>query len=267
MKFSDFLKKLKTKYLCSNKGASIILSLVIFLAAAMVSLVIVNAALTNAQRIQAQKNHEQDYLMLSSSASMLKNMLVGCGVEVNTISYREYDNKNNEWGKVVTEPVHEVAFKANEDAAAPVVPENIKEQLMAMINDSITDDSLIIKPDFVTKKYFSTEITLTGAVGVLPIKTDWYLENKKDVYTIIVILKTEADDDARKGKIGYNNVASFQTVIFEIGKPRSTQKTEHVNAGAADERLVTKNTKLYSLESCIVSSGLDIDNEEIRNNY
>lgn len=267
------IKTKTTKYLSSNKGASIILSLVIFLAAAMVSLVIVNAALTNAQRIRAQKHHEQAYLMLSSTASMLETMLSECSVDAVTTKYREYDTVNDEWGALITPPSSEgnpnpkVEFKVGDDASVQNVPGVLKTQLEEVVKEALNERLLPVPPTKTTKKMFSMSVSLNGS-GVEPIDSDWYFENDKGVFSIIVVLKSKADEDDRIGKIGYNNIASYQTVIFKSGSSKITKKNRHEDAaGAEKEKLITEETESILFDSCVVNSGLDTDNEEIKSNY
>lgn len=78
-------KSLKTK-LSSRSGASILIALLLFLVAAMVSAVIISAAITALKSVHSSIENEQDYLNVSSAARLVGQGLsdTQCNVEITT---------------------------------------------------------------------------------------------------------------------------------------------------------------------------------------
>ena len=66
------------KKLNDNRGASIVVALVVFMIAALFSMVIVNAALNNAQRIRRQRYERQAMLAVASAAPIVERIFGGC---------------------------------------------------------------------------------------------------------------------------------------------------------------------------------------------
>lgn len=71
------MKSIREK-LNSNSGASILIALILFLVAAMVSAVVISAALSGAQAVYSDKTeNEQDYLNVSSAARIIGKSIEG----------------------------------------------------------------------------------------------------------------------------------------------------------------------------------------------
>lgn len=68
------MKQVKAK-LHSQRGVSILFALLLFLVASMVSVVILDAAVTSAYRIHDDREEEQQYLAVSSAGTLLRDVL------------------------------------------------------------------------------------------------------------------------------------------------------------------------------------------------
>lgn len=66
-----------TERLRSQRGATMLMALLLFLVAAMVSAVIISAALTGTKRVTDDYTYEQSYQTVSSAASFFSDTLVG----------------------------------------------------------------------------------------------------------------------------------------------------------------------------------------------
>ncbi len=77
----------------SRRGASLIYALLLFLVASMVSVLILNASTTAVQRLNDDREREQEYLLLSSAARLFKKALEKSSVTITTTE-KEYFNGN-----------------------------------------------------------------------------------------------------------------------------------------------------------------------------
>ncbi len=64
-----------TRKLKRKNGASLVMAMLAFLVVTMVSLVIVSAAITNAKRIEKEREYEQTYLLAQSIAEVLRDSI------------------------------------------------------------------------------------------------------------------------------------------------------------------------------------------------
>ena len=106
-------KRILSKRLRSQKGASVVFAIVGFMFAAMISLVVVNAAYSAAARLRRQKYDEQAFLLAQSMSSVITEELTGTsgtsgeasgGATLSndgiTISYQYIEHKNSASGVV-----------------------------------------------------------------------------------------------------------------------------------------------------------------------
>ena len=70
------MKDKMRRKLKSQRGASIVIAMVVFIIVSMISLVIVQAALTNAARVKTQSESEQGYLNVKSAAKLLEEEIL-----------------------------------------------------------------------------------------------------------------------------------------------------------------------------------------------
>lgn len=87
------LKKKINQKLKSEKGASIFFGLLLFLVASMVSIVILDGAVTTVKRVESDRTAEQNYLTCSSAAKLLRDEIVKLsGGEDKTVTEQKRGN-------------------------------------------------------------------------------------------------------------------------------------------------------------------------------
>lgn len=74
------LKEKIRKKLNSRRGTSIFFGLLLFLAASILSVVIINGAVTTVKRVTSDKKAEQNYLTCSSAARILQDAIINSKV-------------------------------------------------------------------------------------------------------------------------------------------------------------------------------------------
>ena len=74
------LKEKIIKKLNSRRGTSIFFGLLLFLAASILSVVIINGAVTTVKRVTSDKKAEQNYLTCSSAARILQDAIINSKV-------------------------------------------------------------------------------------------------------------------------------------------------------------------------------------------
>ncbi len=93
-------KRIHSCKLKSHKGASVLFALVGFLFAAMISMVVVNAAYSAASRVKKLKYDEQAFLLAQSMSGIISDAL--SGDDGLTISYQYIEQKNFADGKYIS---------------------------------------------------------------------------------------------------------------------------------------------------------------------
>lgn len=92
---SSMLKKRVNQKLKSEKGTSIFFGLLLFLVASMVSIVILNGAVTTVKRVESDRKAEQNYLTCSSAAKLLRDEIVNSQVaKVKTVTEQKKSNNS-----------------------------------------------------------------------------------------------------------------------------------------------------------------------------
>lgn len=87
------LKKKINQKLKSEKGASIFFGLLLFLVASMVSIVILDGAVTTVKRVESDRTAEQNYLTCSSAAKLLRDEIVNSQVaKIKTVTEQKRGN-------------------------------------------------------------------------------------------------------------------------------------------------------------------------------
>ncbi len=120
-------KRILSKRLRSQKGASVVFAIVGFMFAAMISLVVVNAAYSAASRLRRQKYDEQAFLLAQSMSTVITEELTGTsgtsgetpgGATLSndgiTISYQYIEQKNSKNGVVETETLYNSSWDGQE---------------------------------------------------------------------------------------------------------------------------------------------------------
>lgn len=84
------------KKLNSTHGTSIFFGILFFMIASILSIVMLNGAVTAAKRVQSDKQAEQNYLTCSSAAKLLRNEIEKTAIiRKRTQTWREYDQTPN----------------------------------------------------------------------------------------------------------------------------------------------------------------------------
>ena len=83
--------KIKRK-LKSEQGTSIFFGLLLFLAASILSVVMINGAVTTVKRVASDRKTEQNYLSCSSAAKLLRDKFENTTITRTTV-IRNYENK------------------------------------------------------------------------------------------------------------------------------------------------------------------------------
>ena len=96
------MERIKEK-LHSQSGASFLLALLAFLVAAVVSVVIVTAAVTNVKRIYSDREAQQDHLTLLSAAQLVRDEMEKTRYIITTTTTTTTTTGEN--GKEITETV------------------------------------------------------------------------------------------------------------------------------------------------------------------
>ncbi len=77
----------------SRRGASLLYALVLFLAASMISALILSASVTAVKRMNDDREREQEYLLLGSAARLFKKSIEASEVTVTKTVYTYYDGR------------------------------------------------------------------------------------------------------------------------------------------------------------------------------
>ena len=75
------LREKMNKKLISEKGTSIFFGLLLFLVASVVSIVILNGAVTTVKRVESDRKAEQNYLICSSAARMIRDAIENTSIK------------------------------------------------------------------------------------------------------------------------------------------------------------------------------------------
>lgn len=79
----------------SERGASMVLALGVFIVATMISMVIVSAAYSNARKLNSRKEKQQAYYAVKSAVGMLQDFVVGDTIK-ETVDVVEIDGEDKE---------------------------------------------------------------------------------------------------------------------------------------------------------------------------
>lgn len=102
------IKELKRR-ISDDRGATMVFALVVFLIAAMMSMIIVNAAIGNIARLRRQYEKRQMMLAITSAESLVENMIHGMSARKDTktgnwkMSFNKSDYFKGESGKQLAE--------------------------------------------------------------------------------------------------------------------------------------------------------------------
>lgn len=105
----------------SKKGTSIFFGLLLFLAASILSAVMISAAATTIKRVESDRKAEQNYLTCSSAATMLRDGIVGTEIVYKKQIVEEFQ-KNEKKNETTSESWSSSVKAAATGSSQPVSP-------------------------------------------------------------------------------------------------------------------------------------------------
>ena len=145
----------------SRKGTSIFFGLLLFLAASILSAVMISAATTTIKRVESDRKGEQNYLTCSSAAAMLRDGITGTEikyvqkeiVEYNWIfgNYTQTDRrKDTSWSNAVK-------TDADHTRTVTAIAEMLQKYIEAFYNDSVVATAPFTKTCTISVPYTDGE--------------------------------------------------------------------------------------------------------------
>ncbi len=208
-------------------------ALVVFLMAAMISTVIINAALTNAAGVTSRQKYEQAYQTVSSMALLIEDEILavphsggsltkrymaltelsnsGTGVTTKTV---DYDQTANAWSEPVADAIRYI-FQQKTDTAGTTPYKELK------INANVTDGS--------------------DKEGVVALRDS--LNNKMRI--VFSTTKNTADPYELKVTISMKDPSYTMTMVFSSQIVDGGSKTDKETVGENEITTTTKKTYFY----------------------
>lgn len=214
------LKKRIIQKLKSEKGTSIFFGLLLFLVASVVSVVILNGAVTTIKRVESDRKAEQNYLICSSAAKLLRDAI---------------ENSSIKWQKEVemeeTKPTRQpkISWSGNsvtssdtEDVFATFLKEYISDYSdKANLSTGDYKKTFIISvpSNLADKKEELGEVTAVMEIG----KSDMVSETANAGFDISVLLTVGSGSDICQMTLSLSGKAG--TTQIELTDDKKTQIT------------------------------------------
>lgn len=189
------------KKLNSNKGASILLALMLFFVCFMVASVILSSSTANIDKIRQRDENQKEYLSVSSAANLLRNIFGGVeykGWETNTV-YECFGEllqirpaKHSDIAEICTEMDYQAGVEAR-----------LRAELQGMVYEAFTSHTQYVTPKIVSA-VITREFVIKGS-GMEDVKLKMSLD--RDTYLLTCSLTLNDSTD----------VNNAMTVTFKAG--------------------------------------------------
>lgn len=247
------LKKKINRKLKSEKGTSIFFGLLLFMVASMVSVMILNGAVTAVKRVESDRKAEQNYLVCSSAARMLRDV-----IENSVIKWQKKEILNDK-GNAIDAPVitwsgSSVNGTATEDEFVTFFKDFIKDysEQSDILNNSYTKTFTISVPSNLSdKKDDIGEITAIMTIR----KSTNIIEGENSGFDISVLLTTGTGSDTCQMILSLSGKVTFEKTETEN---KIDNTTESVTDNTIDdtEKTITIITSLtYNWEAVDIFYG------------
>lgn len=178
------------KKLNSQKGASIILALMLFFVCFMVASVILSSATGNADKLRQRERYQKEFLSVSSAANLLQDILEGVkytGWESNTV-YECY----GELASIRPEKHHDRVDLCTEMAFDTGVEARVRKDLERMVYQAFTTHTQYKTPANVADKEFEKDFLISGD-GMEDVKVHMVLDRNTYMLTCSLLLDGSTD--------------------------------------------------------------------------
>lgn len=166
------------KKLHSQKGASILLALMLFLVCFMVASVILSAATGNADKLRQREDNQKEFLSVSSAAYLLKDVL-------GNVEYTGWEKREVSLCHVKEVPQTEwcdnVDSKCDEMTFAPGVEARLRKDLEQMVYHAFWTHTQFVTPVTAQGKKLEKDFVVSGE-GMEDVKVEMKLD--KDTYVL-----------------------------------------------------------------------------------
>lgn len=216
------------KKMKSEQGTSIFFGMLLFLVVSVLSVVMLDAAVTTAKNIKSDKKTEQNYLTCSSAAKLLQNEIVD--VQVIKTEKRMLYIGNEEAGSMNVETGWQV--RKNEEAA-----ENLsfgialKDAILEFQQKNPAADDILTKKYQISIPSYAVEESFDGDSFTAAAELELYPSGSGEGYDILLRVSCGEDDDV------------CRILVSMVG---SVKKETMTVGGGSELQTVTIDTSTYT---------------------
>ncbi len=202
------------KKLKSEKGASILLALMLFLVCFMVASVILSSATANADKLHQREDNQREYLSVSSAATLLRDVLGG-------IEYTGWEN-------------NKVFYYQDESAINLGTQEDIPEKCEAMVYTEEKEARMRAELERAIYQAFSSHTKWYTKVPVADVLTKEFVISGEGMEEIKVVLSLDTKtyyvtcELTQNDSSGTNNAMTvlFKAAVHKDDSPQSREYTD-----------------------------------------
>ena len=230
----------------SQKGTSIFFGLLLFLAASILSAVMISAAATTIKRVESDRKAEQNYLTCSSAATMLRDGIVGAEIVYKKQKEEEFQKQKNSYEKLkeTTSESWSSSVTAAATGSLQTVP-SISNLLCSYMEGFYKNPSAAVSP-FTKECTISvpdadkgkTEMTDVKAVFTISKRNDTGLVGTASEYGCNIVIKLSTGEKTDSCKM-------VVSLLGSVSGP-ATESANSYSNGNMNKTITTTTTRTYT---------------------